>query len=191
MKFATLSMAAAIILGAAAPAMAASYAIDPSHTYATFEIDHMGTSTNRARFDKKEGTVEFDRAAKTGKVDISLDMSSVNSGFANFNKHLQSKDIFDAEQFPKARFVSSKFVFDGDKLAEVQGQLTLKGKTAPVTFKANKFNCYPNPMLQKRETCGGDFEAIIDRTQFGVDYGIQYGFPKEVRLVVQIEAVKQ
>ena len=191
MKFATLSMAAAIILGAAAPAMAASYAIDPSHTYATSEIDHMGTSTNRARFDKKEGTVEFDRAAKTGKVDISLDMSSVNSGFANFNKHLQSKDIFDAEQFPKARFVSSKFVFDGDKLAEVQGQLTLKGKTAPVTFKANKFNCYPNPMLQKRETCGGDFEAIIDRTQFGVDYGIQYGFPKEVRLVVQIEAVKQ
>ena len=190
MKFATLSMAAAIILGAAAPAMAANYAIDPSHTYATFEIDHMGTTTNRARFDKKEGTVEFDRAAKTGKVDISLDMTSVNSGFANFNKHLQSKDIFDAEQFPKARFVSDKFVFDGDKVAEVQGQLTLKGKTAPVTFKASKFNCYPSPMLQKREVCGGDFVAVIDRSQWGVNYGSNFGVPNDVRLVIQIEAVK-
>jgi len=191
MKFATLSIAAAIVLGAAAPAMAASYAIDPSHTYATFEIDHMGTSTNRARFDKKEGTIEFDRAAKTGKVDISLDVASVNSGFANFNKHLQSKDIFDAEQFPKARFVSDKFVFDGDKVAEVQGQLTLKGKTAPVTFKANKFNCYPSPMLQKREVCGGDFTAVIDRSQWGVNYGSNFGVPNDVRLVIQIEAVKQ
>jgi polyisoprenoid-binding protein YceI len=191
MKFATLSLAAALAAAAAAPAMAASYAIDPSHTYVTFEIDHMGTSTNRVRFDKKEGTVEFDRAAKTGKVDISLDITSINSGFANFNKHLQSKDIFDAEQFPEASFKSDKFVFNGDKVTKVQGQLTLKGKTAPITFKANKFNCYPSPMLQKREVCGGDFVADIDRTQWGLDYGINFGASKNVRLVVQIEAVKQ
>jgi polyisoprenoid-binding protein YceI len=60
-----------------------------------------------------------------------------------------------------------------------------------VTLKANKFNCYPSPMLQKREVCGGDFEATIDRTQFGVDYGTKFGVTKDVRLVVQIEAVKQ
>jgi polyisoprenoid-binding protein YceI len=194
MKPASLSLAAILAtaaLGAAAPAMAATYAIDPSHTYATFEIDHMGTTTNRVRFDKKEGTVEFDRAAKTGKVDISIDIASANSGLAGFNKHLTSADIFDAAKFPKARFVSDKFVFDGDKVTEVQGQLTIKDKTQPVTLKANKFNCYPSPMLQKREVCGGDFEATIDRTQFGVDYGTKFGVTKDVRLVVQIEAVKQ
>ena len=191
MKFASLSLAAVLALGATVPAMAATYAIDPSHTYVTFEIDHMGTSTNRARFDKKEGALEFDRAAKTGKVDISIDTASVNSGLPGFNKHLQSADIFDAEKFPKARFVSDKFVFDGDKVSEVQGQLTLKGKTLPVTFKANKFNCYPSPMLQKREVCGGDFSADIDRTAFGLDYGTKFGVTKDVRLVVQIEAVKQ
>ena len=191
MKFAPLSLAAALALAAATPALAANYAVDPGHTYVTFEIDHMGTSTNRVRFDKKEGTVEFDRAAKTGKVDINLDMTSVNSGFAGFNKHLLSADIFDAEKFPKANFKSDKFVFDGDKVTEVQGQLTLKGKTAPVTFKANKFNCYPSPMLQKREVCGGDFSADIDRTQWGLDYGINFGASKNVRLVIQIEAVKQ
>jgi len=171
-------------------AHAAEYGIDPTHTFVTFEIGHFGTTTNRARFDKKEGTVQFDRAAKTGKVDISIDVASVNSGTPAFNQHLQSAELLNAAQFPKARFVSDKFVFDGDKVAAVEGQFTLMGKTQPVTFKANQFNCYVSPMI-KREVCGGDFEATIDRSAFGVNYGIDWGFPKAVRLVVQIEAVKQ
>jgi len=184
----TLTVLAALLTAGAASA--ADYAIDPTHTFATFEIGHFGASVNRARFDKKEGTVQFDRAAKTGKVDISLDIASVNSGTAAFDKHLQSADIFNAAQFPKARFVSDKFVFNGDKVTEVQGQLTLLGKTQPVSFKANQFNCYESPML-KREVCGGDFEATIDRTAFGVNYGVDWGFAKNVRLVIQVEAVKQ
>ena len=184
----TLTVLAALLTAGAASA--ADYAIDPTHTFATFEIDHFGASVNRARFDKKEGTVQFDRAAKTGKVDISLDIASVNTGTAAFDKHLQSADIFNAAQFPKARFVSDKFVFDGDKVSEVQGQLTLVGKTQPVTLKAKQFNCFQSPVL-KREVCGGDFEATIDRTAFGVNYGVDWGFPKNVRLVIQVEAVKQ
>ncbi|MBV8248135.1 MAG: polyisoprenoid-binding protein [Comamonas sp.] len=191
MRFPLFALAAASLFASAVHAAPSTYAIDPTHTFATFEIDHFGASTNRARFDKKSGNVEFDKAGKTGKVDVELDMTSVNSGTAAFNKHLQSADIFDAEKFPSAKFVSDKFVFDGDKLKEVTGHLTLKGKTAPVTLKANKFTCYESPMLQKREVCGGDFEATIDRTQWGVDYGIPYGFSKQVRLVMQIEAVKQ
>ena len=185
----SLTLIAAALLSAGA-AQAATYTIDPTHTFATFEISHFGASVNRARFDKKEGTIEFDRAAKTGKVDISLDIASVNSGTAAFDKHLQSADIFNAAQFPKARFVSDKFVFNGDKVSEVQGQLTLLGKTQPVSFKANQFNCYESPML-KREVCGGDFEATIDRSAFGANYGIDWGFPKNVRIVLQVEAVKQ
>ncbi len=171
-------------------AFAADYAIDPTHTFASFEIGHFGASVNRARFDRKDGKVSFDKAAKTGKVDISIDMGSVNSGTAMFDKHLQSAEIFDAAKFPKAEFVSSKFVFNGDKVASVEGKLTMLGKTQPVTLKANQFNCYESPML-KREVCGGDFEATIDRTAFGVNYGVDWGFPKSVRLVMQVEAVKQ
>ena len=184
----TLTVLAALLTAGAASA--ADYSVDPTHTFATFEIGHFGASVNRARFDKKEGTVQFDRAAKTGKVDISLDIASVNSGTAAFDKHLQSADIFNAAQFPKARFVSDQFVFDGDKVSEVRGQLTLLGKTQPVSFKANQFACYQSPML-KREVCGGDFEATIDRTAFGVNYGVDWGFAKNVRLVIQVEAVKQ
>lgn len=190
MRSTLLALAATGLLATAAHAAPTQYAIDPTHTFATFEIDHFGASTNRVRIDKKQGTVEFDKAGKTGKVEVTLDLNSVNSGTAGFDKHLKSKDIFNVEQYPQAKFVSDKFVYEGDKLKEVTGQLTLNGKVNPVTIKANKFTCYESPML-KREVCGGDFEATIDRTQWGLDYAIAFGSPKQVRLVLQIEAVKQ
>ena len=188
-SFIALAAAAALVTGLA-QAESASYAIDPTHTFVTFEINHFGASVNRGRFDKKEGTVQFDRAGKTGKVEISFDATSINSGTPAFDKHLQSADLFNAAQHPKITFVSDKFSFNGDKVSEVSGQLTLLGKTGPVTLKANQFNCYQSPML-KREVCGGDFEATIDRTVWGMNYGIDWGFPKNVRVIVQVEAVKQ
>lgn len=191
MRTSVFALAIAGLFATAVQAAPATYAIDQTHTFATFEIDHNGASTNRVRFDKKSGTVEFDRDAKAGKVEVVLEMESLSSGTAAFDKHLKSADIFNVAKFPQAKFVSDKFVFDGDKLKEVTGHLTILDKTQPVTIKANKFTCYPNAMLQKRETCGGDFEAVIDRTAFGVNYGVDYGFPKQVRLVMSIEAVKQ
>ena len=187
--FAFAAVAATLAAGAV-QAQSATYAVDPTHTFATFEISHFGASVNRGRFDKKEGTIQLDKAAKTGKVELTIDMTSINTGTAPFDKHLQSADIFDAAKYPTAKFVGDKFTFDGDKVVSVAGDLTIKGKTQPATFKANQFACYQSPML-KREVCGGDFETTIDRTAFGADYGVQYGFPKNVRIVAQIEAVKQ
>lgn len=188
--FALAAAAAATLATGIAQAEPASYAIDPTHTFVTFEISHFGAAMNRGRFDKKEGSVQLDKAAKSGKVEISFDATSVNTGTPAFDKHLQSADLFNAAQHPKISFVSDKFSFSGDKVSEVTGQLTLLGKTAPITLKANQFNCYQSPML-KREVCGGDFEATIDRTQWGMNYGVDWGFAKNVRLVVQVEAVKQ
>jgi polyisoprenoid-binding protein YceI len=186
-----LAATAAVVLTAGvAHAETATYAVDPTHTFATFEISHFGASVNRGRFDKKEGSVQLDKAAKTGRVELTIDITSINTGVAPFDKHLQSPDIFDGAQFPTAKFVGDKFTFEGDKLVSVAGNLTIKGKTQPATFKANQFACYNSPMV-KREVCGGDFETTIDRTAFGADYGVQYGFPKNVRIVAQIEAVKQ
>jgi polyisoprenoid-binding protein YceI len=179
-----------VLFASAAQAQSATYAIEPTHTFVTFEIDHFGTTTNRGRFDKKEGTVQFDRAGKTGKVDITIDTSSINTGTAPFDGHLKSAEILNVAAHPTARFVSDKFVFEGDKVKEVTGQFTLMGKTNPVTLKATKFNCYMSPMI-KREVCGGDFEATIKRSQWGASYGINYGFSDDMRLVVQVEAVKQ
>lgn len=173
-----------------AHAESATYAIDPSHTFVTFEANHMGTSTLRGRFNKKEGSVTLDKAAKSGKADITIDVTSVDTGVAALDTHLKGKDFFNAAEFGTAKFSADKFAFNGDKVSEVTGTLTLLGKTQPVTLKATNFNCYINPMV-KRETCGGDFETTIKRTQFGMSYGLNYGLPDAIRLLVQIEAIKQ
>jgi polyisoprenoid-binding protein YceI len=193
MKSTLAAALAATLLGTttlAAHAEIATYKIEPTHTFASFEISHFGTSTNRGRFDKKEGTVQFDRAAHVAKVDVTVDIESLNTGYDAFTKHLKSAEILDAAQYPTAHFVGDKAVFDGDQLTEVSGLLTLHGKTQPVTFKADHFNCYTNPMF-KREVCGGDFEAALTRSQFGVDYGLKFGASDAMRLVIQVEAVKQ
>ena len=181
---------ATTFLAGVSHAETATYAFDPSHTYVTFEIGHFGTTTNRGRFDKKEGTVELDKAGKSGKVSVTVDTTSINTGFTPFNTHLQSPDLFDAAKYPTMKFESTKFSFSGDKVTEIAGNLTLLGKTLPVTLKASQFNCYESPML-KREVCGGDFDATIDRTQFGMNYGIDWGFPKTVHLIIQADALKQ
>jgi polyisoprenoid-binding protein YceI len=185
-----LAVAAATLFATGAQAETVNYTIEPTHTFVTFEIGHFGASTNRGRFDKKEGSVQLDRAAKTGKVDVTFQVASVNTGTAPFDTHIKSKDILNAEAHPTARFVGDQFTFNGDKVSAVGGQLTLLGKTLPVTLKANGFGCYNHPML-KKEVCGGDFETTIKRSQFGVDYGLKWGFPDDVRLVIQVEAVRQ
>jgi polyisoprenoid-binding protein YceI len=185
----TLIALTALLAAGVTQAEPATYNIDPTHTFVSFEISHFGTSTNRGRFDKKEGTVQFDRAAKTGKVEITIDMTSINSGVPQFDKHLQSADFFNAAANPTAKFVGDKFVFAGDKVSEIGGTLTLNGKANPVTLKANNFNCYMSPML-KREVCGGDFETTIQRSKWGIDKYMQAA-PDNVRLIVQVEAVKQ
>lgn len=181
--------AAAAAAAASAQATPATYSIDPSHTFVTFEALHFGTSTNRGRFDKKEGTVQIDRTAKTGKVELNIDTASINTGIGQFNQHLSGKDFFNAVEFPTAKFVGDQFSFDGDKITQVAGTLTLLGKSQPVVLKASNFNCYTNPML-KREVCGGDFETSIQRSQWGMTYGLP-GIPDTVRLLIQVEAIKQ
>ena len=186
----TLIAATLATTALASQAQAATYNLDPTHTYATFEILHFGTSTNRGRFDKKSGSVQLDKVAKTGKLEVTIETGSINTGFGNFDKHLSSKDFFNAAEFPTAKFVGDKFSFNGDKVSEISGQLTLLGKTNPVTLKATNFACYQHNML-KVEVCGGDFETTIVRSQYGMVWGMNFGFSDSVRLVIQAEAIKQ
>ena len=191
MRTSLIALAAAATLATGiAQAEPANYAIDPTHTFVTFEISHFGAAVNRVRFDKEEGKIQFDPAAKTGHVELTIDASSLNSGVPPFDAHLKGADIFDVEKHPTIKFVSDKFHFKGDKVSAVDGQLTIKGKTHPVTLKANQFACYQSPML-KREVCGGDFSATIDRTQWGLDYGMGMVAGKEVKLIATVEAVRQ
>ena len=189
-KLSLLAAIATLGFAAVVHAEPATYAIEPTHTSAMFEIGHMGTSTNRGRFNKTTGTVTLDKAAKTGALDVTIDTTSLDTGTAAFTKHISSDEMLNVAAFPTAHLVATKFVFNGDKVAEIDGTLTLMGKTNPVVLKAQNYNCYMNPMV-KREVCGGDFDATIVRSQYGVTYGLNYGFPDAVHMVIQVEAVKQ
>ena len=182
----TLALASVATL---AQAEAVTYLLDPNHTSVLFEIKHFGTSTNRGRFDKKEGSVTIDRAAKTGKVEVTFDIDSVNTGVAHLNASIKGGNLMKAAEFPTAKFVGDRFTFDGEKVASVAGTLTMLGKTQPVTLIASHFNCFDHPQV-KREVCGGDFEATIQRSQWGMSYGVPAA-SDAVRLLIQVEGVRQ
>jgi polyisoprenoid-binding protein YceI len=181
-------IAAALAAASAVSAFAATYTIDPSHTYPSFEADHMGISVWRGKFTKTSGTIHFDRAAKTGTADITIDANSLDFGHTKLNEHAKSKDMFNVEQFPTITYKGKAFKFEGDTPVAVEGDLTMLGVTKPVTLKINKFKCIPHPML-KREVCGADATAEFKRTDFGLGYGTPM-FSPDVKLAIQVEALK-
>ena len=183
--------AVVLALGTASAFAADVYNIEPSHTFPSFEADHMGgLSVLRGKFTKSSGTIELDRAAKTGKVDITIDASSIDFGHAKLNEHVKSPDMFDVQKYPTAVYKGKSIKFDGDKPVKVEGDLTLHGITKPVTLTINKFKCMQHPML-KREVCGADASAEFKRSDFGINYGVDnFGFLPEVKLAIEVEAIK-
>ncbi|MGV8898113.1 MAG: YceI family protein [Burkholderiaceae bacterium] len=183
-------LVALVLAVSSVSAFAQTYNIDPSHTYPSFEADHMGgLSILRGKFTKSSGTITLDRAAKTGTVDITIDTASLDFGHAKLNTHAKSKDMFDVAKFPTAVYKGTSIKFDGDKPVAVNGTLTLHGVTKPVTLKINQFKCIMHPML-KREVCGADASTTFSRADFGIDYGVKMGFAPEVKLAIEVEGIK-
>lgn len=170
----------------AAPEM---YVLDGSHTFPRFEYSHFGYSTQLSRFDTTSGKIIIDRAAKTGSVDVLIDAKSVNTGSTVFNEHIQGEDFLNTAKFPSITYKSTKFNFDGDKLASVEGKLTIKGVTRPVTLAVTSFQCMPHPML-KKDACGANATAKIKRSEFNAGKYAPY-VGDDVTLSFAIESVKE
>ena len=185
-------LSAALILAAvAAPALSApeTYAVDGTHTFPRFSYSHFGYSTQLSRFNKTTGTVVLDKAARTGAVDIVIDTKSVDTGYATFDEHIQGEDFLDTARYPTATFKSTKVVFDGDKPAKVEGNLTLKGVTRPVTLTVTDFKSAPHPML-KKDAIGANAWTVVKRSEFNAGkYAPNVG--DDVRIDIAIEAIKQ
>jgi len=166
------------------------YQFDPNHTYPSFEADHFGgLSVWRGKFDKSSGTVTLDRAAKTGTVDVTTEISSVSTGSSQLDHDLESAQFVDATKYPDATYEGT-IKFDGEKPSEVVGNLTMHGVTKPLMLKIDSFKCMPHPLLE-REVCGIDAVGEFNRDDFGVDYGKAYGFNMKTKLLITAEALKQ
>lgn len=185
-----LVMAVAALAAGAVSAAPVKYNIDPNHTYPSFTADHFGgLSKWRGKINSSSGSVTLDAAAKTGTVDVKMDMKDLDFGHEKMNTHAKSNEIFDVEKFPTATYTGKLTNFQNGAPTEVDGSLTLHGVTKPVKLKINSFLCKQNPMT-KKDTCGADASGKINRDEFGVDYGKAYGFKQDVELQIQVEAVK-
>lgn len=179
------SLSAALATSALA---ADTYSIDTKHTFPMFEVNHLGYSTQRGRFNKVTGKVTLDSASAYGKIDIEIDVNSLDMGFAEWDQHMLDAKFFNAKQFPTMNFKSDKLAFDGGKLTSAQGTLTLLGVTKPVTLAVSRFNCGMHPMLRK-EMCGAEVSASIKRSEFGMGaYVPMVG--DEIKISIPVEAYK-
>lgn len=176
-------------LSAIACAAPETYMIEPTHSMPRFEYSHLGYSIQLSRFDKTSGTITIDRAAKTGSVDVTIDAKSVNTGYALFNEHIQGDELFATAKYPTITYKSSKVKFEGDKVVAVEGDLTVKGVTKPVTLTVNSFFCMPHPMV-KKEACGATATTKVKRSDFNMSKGVPY-VGDEVTLTIPVEAIKQ
>jgi len=173
----------------AASAAPETYNIDTTHSFSRFEYSHFGYSNQVNKFNSTVGKIQIDRAAKTGSVEVTIDPKSVNTGYDTFNGHLQGPDFFDSDKYPAITYKSSKFVFSGDKLVGVEGNLTIKGVTKPVNLEVTSFQCMPHPML-KRDACGANAVAKIKRSDFGAGKYAPY-VGDDVTLGFSVEAIKE
>ncbi len=179
---------AALVAGASAAAPV-QYQIEPTHTYPSFEADHMGVSVWRGKLNKTSGTVTLDKAAGTGTLDVSIDLASIDFGLDAMNQWATGKDFFDVSQHPQATYKGRLEGFAKGVPTRVAGELTLHGVTRPVALTINAFKCIPHPML-KRELCGADALGSFQRDAFGLGAGKEYGFKMDVLLRIQVEAVQ-
>ena len=179
--------AATLFCTASAFAAPVTYVLDPAHTYPSFAADHMGgLSVWRGKFTKSSGKVVLDRAAKTGTIDVTVDVGSIDFGMDKLNEHARSPDMFDVAKYPTATFVGKFTKFKGDSPTQAKGIFTLHGVSKPLTLNIDSFMCKFIPMF-KKNVCGADARATFNRADFGVDYGNAYGFNQTVKLQIQVE----
>jgi polyisoprenoid-binding protein YceI len=186
-RFAPAALALALLAGVPAFAAPTTYVIDGAHTFPRFSYSHFGYSTQLSRFNRTSGQVVFDPVARTGSVEITIDMTSVDTGSDTFDEHIQAADFLDTKRHPTATFRSTKVKFDGDRPAAIEGLLTIRGITKPVTLTVTSFKAMEHPML-KKPALGADAHTVVRRSEFGAGkYAPAVG--DEVRIDVALEAV--
>jgi len=160
-----------------------------SHAFIQFKIQHLGYSWLLGRFNTFEGEFVLDEAnVQNSKVNVTIDVASVDSNHGERDKHLRGKDFFDVSKYPKASFVSTKIEKTGDKTAKITGDFTLKGVTKPVTLDAVYVGGGKDPWGGYRQ--GFEATTQLRLKDFGIDYNL--GPASEVvDIYISVEGIKQ
>lgn len=189
---ATVLLAALPLVAAAAPE---TYTLDPYHTFAHFEVNHLGFSNMRGRFDKSSGKFTLDKAAKTGSLDLAIETVSISTGDGDKggrprsrDEHLRSPDFFNVAEFARMNYKTTAVRFAGDNPATIEGNLTMLGVTKPLSLHVDNWKCGPNPFT-KKEMCGGNASGTLKRSDFGMKFGLP-AVGDELKLFMEFEGYK-
>jgi polyisoprenoid-binding protein YceI len=171
---------------------AGTWAIDPVHSTIGFSVRHLMVSKVRGTFDDFNGTITVGEDG-TASVSAEIAVASLNTRNEQRDEHLRAADFFDVANHPTATFTSTGVRPDGDGYA-VDGELTIKGHTKPVTL-ALEFSG-TNPGMGQGEVAGFDASVVLNRKDYGVDFempletgGAVVG--EKVTVTLEIEALKQ
>lgn len=154
---------------AAGPLYATTYTIESDYTQGVFRWNHLGFSNPAAQFSQGQGTLEFDPANPTrASVQVTIPLSSLNTGVPALDEHLRSEDFFEVAKFPSATFRSTKVQQGAGKdRLRVSGELNLHGITRPVTLDVTVLKVGSNPRTQL-PTVGFAATTTLKRSDFGL-----------------------
>ncbi|WP_413577355.1 YceI family protein [Bdellovibrio sp. HCB290] len=151
----------------AAPAWAEKFTIDPAHTTITFKVQHMMIAKVKGRFDKFEGTFDFDeKSQKLDNVAVKIQAASINTNQSDRDKHLKSPDFLDVAKFPTIDFKSTKTDYENSKPEKVQAKLTIHGVTKEVAVDVDYNGAVTDPQGKRR--VGFAIETKLNRKDFGL-----------------------
>ena len=163
---------------------------DPVHSSASFAVKHMVVATFRGRFEDFDASLTVDENGE-GKLVGTVRTDSIVVKDENLAGHLKSPDFFDTEQYPDLRFESTSLRLEGDELV-VEGDLTIKGNTHPVTGRGTY--AAPHENIAGKTGIGVTLETTIDRTQFGLEWNAPlpkggFALANDVNLLIELELV--
>jgi polyisoprenoid-binding protein YceI len=161
------------------------YQLDPNHTYVLWHINHFGFSNPSGKW-LANGTLNIDeKKPQDSKVNVTINVASIDTGIPALDEHLKTKAFFDAQQFPTATFVSDKVTVTGKDTAKVAGMLTVHGVTKPVTLDVTLNKIGINPISEKK-AIGFSAKTAIKRSDFGMDT-LEPGLGDEVKINIEAE----
>jgi polyisoprenoid-binding protein YceI len=165
-----------------------SFTIDQSNTFPSFEVGHLGFSTQSGRFNRTSGMVVMDEEKKSGKVDITIDANSIDTGIKQLDQVLREFDFLNVAHYPTLSFHSSKFRFSGDKLVAVDGTLTMLGVSRPISLTVTHYKCGID-VASSKYVCDVDAEASFKRSDHGMTTFIPM-VSDEVKLKIKVKAAR-
>jgi polyisoprenoid-binding protein YceI len=171
-------------------AQAVTYRVDPVHSFIIFRVKHLNTGFAYGRFNSFSGTIVVDeKNPANSSIELEIDANSVDTGNNQRDDHLRNPDFFNARQFPKITFKSTRVRKLNDTTVEVQGNLTMRGVTRPITARVTFTGKGRNQRGQ--EIIGFETTFTIRRSQFNINYGLNGGLDDEVRVTFAVEGIRQ